>query len=161
MVRLICLAITLLAFQNAYAENDVKVRYVYDGDTVQISQNMNIFKLRLSDIDAPERNQPYGLKARRALMKLCQGTDIDIKVEITGTDQYERQLGKLNCNGVDASYYLVTNGFAWHAGKYARDPVLKQAAENARSQQLGLWQDPEPIPPWQWRKRQLETQKTN
>lgn len=156
MTRLIWLTLTLLAFQNAYAENDVIVRYVYDGDTVQISQNANIFKLRLSDIDAPERNQPYGLKARRALIKLCQGEHVAVNVEITGTDQYARQLGKLHCNGTDASLYLVRNGFAWHAGRYARDPVLKLAAEDARSQQLGLWQDPDPIPPWRWRKRNTE-----
>lgn len=161
MARLIWLTFTLLAFQTAYAENHYTVSYVYDGDTVQLADAQGKFKLRLSDIDAPERNQPYGLKARRALMKLCQGTYIDVKVELSGTDQYARQLGKLNCNGTDASHYLVKNGFAWHAGKYARDPVLKQAAEDARGQQLGLWQDPDPIPPWQWRKRQFETQKTN
>ncbi len=149
----------------SHAAESYSISYVYDGDTVQLKSAEEKFKLRLTDIDAPERNQSYGLKARRALMKLCQsthqGTHIEVKVEMTGTDQYARQLGKLNCNGTDASYYLVKKGLAWHSSRFSRDPILKQAAEQARSQQLGLWQDPDPIPPWVWRKRNLQTQSNN
>lgn len=159
-LRLFITSLGLLFCCAVHASDSYTVSYVYDGDTVQLKNAEEKFKLRLTDIDAPERNQPYGLKARRALMKLCQGAHIEVKVEITGTDKYARQLGKLNCNGTDASYHLVKNGLGWHQGKFSRDPVLKQAAEQARSQQLGLWQDPDPMPPWLWRKRNLQTQST-
>ena len=154
-------SLPLLLCLNGHANENYSVSYVYDGDTVSLTHSVGKFKLRLSDIDAPERNQPYGLKARRALMKLCQGTHVEVKVEITGTDQYARQLGKLNCNGTDASHHLVKNGLAWHQGKFSRDPILKQVAAQARHQQLGLWQDPNPTPPWLWRKRNLQTQSNN
>jgi len=75
---------------------------VYDGDTVKLRSNnsQDEFKLRLSDIDAPERNQSYGLKSRRALMKLCKGENITVTARISGIDKYQRSLGKLECNGI-------------------------------------------------------------
>ncbi len=127
-LRLVITSLGLLCCCAAHASERYSVSYVYDGDTVQLTDSQGQFKLRLSDIDAPERNQPYGLKARRALMRLCQGTYIEVKVEITGTDQYARQLGKLNCNGTDASLYLVEQGYAWHSAKFSSDTQLKQAA---------------------------------
>jgi len=155
-IHLFCLGFTFFVFQNAYAQETYKVSYVYDGDTVQISHAQNKFKLRLSEIDAPERNQPYGLKARRALIKLCQAENTQVSVEIVGTDKYARQLGKLNCNGTDASQYLLENGYGWYQGKFARDPILKQAVAQARQNKIGLWQEAEPTPPWLWRKHNLE-----
>ena len=160
-LRFVIVSLGLLLCCVGHASENYIVSYVYDGDTVQLKSAEEKFKLRLSDIDAPERNQPYGLKARRALMKLCQGTHVEVNVEITGTDKYARQLGKLNCNGIDASHHLVKNGLAWHQGKFARDSMLKQSAEQARIQKLGLWQDPDPMPPWIWRKRNLQTQSNN
>jgi len=165
-LRLVITSLGLLCCCIVHAGESDGVSYVYDGDTVQISTlqlagAQGQFKLRLNDIDAPERNQPYGLKARRALMKLCQGAHIEVKVEITGTDQYGRQLGKLNCNGTDASLYLVEQGYAWHSAKFSNDNKLKQAAANARENKRGLWQDPNPMAPWLWRKRNLQTQSNN
>ncbi len=154
-LRFVIVSLGLLLCCVSHASESYIVSYVYDGDTVQLKSAEEKFKLRLSDIDAPERNQSYGLKARRALMKLCQGKHIEVKVEIAGTDKYARQLGNLYCNGTNAGHYLVENGLAWHQGRFTRDPTLKQAAEQARSQKLGLWQDPDPIPPWLWRKRNL------
>ena len=133
------------------AEEAYTLGYVYDGDTVEIKQNAASFKLRLVDIDAPERNQPYGLKSRRALLNLCHQSKI--RVTIIGQDKYLRQLGKLECNGKDASLYLVETGYAWLYEKEIVDSPLKQAYLDARRNQLGLWQDINPVPPWVWRKR--------
>lgn len=162
-LRLVITSLALLCCWAVHASENYAVSYVYDGDTVQIStlqltDSQGQFKLRLSDIDAPERNQPYGLKARRALIKLCQGKHVAVNVEITGTDKYARQLGKLSCNGIDASLYLVEQGYAWHSAKFSNDPKLKQAAAKARENKHGLWQDPAPMPPWLWRKRNLPSQ---
>lgn len=160
-LRLVITSLALFLCCVVHASESYTVSYVYDGDTVQIStlqlaDSQGQFKLRLSDIDAPERNQPYGLKARRALMKLCQGTDVEVRVEISGTDKYARKLGILNCNGTDASLYLVEHGYAWHSAKFSNNPQLKQAAAKARENKRGLWQDPDPMPPWLWRKRNLQ-----
>jgi len=135
----------------------VNVTYVYDGDTVKLrpvvsNDSHDEFKLRLTDIDAPERNQSYGLKSRRALMKLCKGENVIALVEIYGIDKYQRSLGKLKCNGVDASHYLAERGLAWFYAQYSSDTTIEKATENARKLALGLWADEHPIPPWDWRR---------
>jgi micrococcal nuclease len=132
-----------------------EITYFYDGDTVKIKDqsNNNIayeYKLRLTDIDAPERNQTYGLKSRRALMDFCK--DTKIFVAISGTDKYGRKLGKLLCNQQDTSTFMVKNGHAWFNRRYSMDYMLALQEEEARKNKLGLWADEKPMPPWVWRK---------
>lgn len=138
-------------------EKQYIVTYVYDGDTVKLhpkntySQKYDI-KLRITHIDAPERNQAFGLKSRRALMQLCQGKNVVATAKIVAKDKYQRSLGRLQCNQVDASLYMVQQGLAWHDDKYERDWEIAQAQEQARKQKLGLWVDDEAMAPWVWRK---------
>lgn len=129
---------------------------MYDGDTVKLrpissNDSQDEFKLRLIDIDAPERSQSYGLKSRRALMKLCKGKNIIVTAQISGTDKYQRSLGKLECNGIDASYYLAEHGLAWFYTQYSSDTTIENAEKNACRRMLGLWADEKPIAPWVWR----------
>ena len=81
-----------------------EITYFYDGDTIKINDGGTEFKLRINDIDAPEKNQSYGKKSRRALMQLCESGEF--KATITGQDKYGRKLGKLYCHGEDASLYI-------------------------------------------------------
>lgn len=128
----------------------VEISYFYDGDTVKIKDDLYEYKLRLSDIDAPERNQEYGLKSRRALMQFCKNADVT--VFISGSDKYQRKLGKLHCNKLDASEFMVSNGHAWFYQHYSRDYLLDLAEQHAKQQKLGLWQAENAVAPWQWRK---------
>lgn len=136
------------------------VTYVYDGDTVKLHpigqfSQQNDIKLRITQIDAPERNQRFGLTSRRALVALCQGNGVFATTDIVAKDRYQRSLGRLQCNQVDASLYLVEQGLAWHDEKYAHDPALEQAQLKAKQQKLGLWADEKPMAPWVWRKLYL------
>ncbi|HQS36623.1 MAG TPA: thermonuclease family protein [Methylotenera sp.] len=151
-IRYLAACLILLLCASSYAQENYIVSYVYDGDTVQLTNATGKFKLRLTDIDAPERNQPYGLKARRALMKLCQGDAVKVNVDIVGKDKYQRLLGKLQCNNTDASLYLLEQGYAWYPHKFSRNSKLKKVAEDAQKNNKGLWQDSNPTPPWVWRK---------
>lgn len=126
------------------------IAYFYDGDTVKIEDGGQVFKLRITDIDAPERSQSYGQKSRRALMKLCQNATISYQV--TGLDKYQRRLGKLQCNQQDASLHMVQNGHAWFASRYSTDHTLLLAQQQAQQTRLGLWKAQNPTPPWKWRK---------
>jgi micrococcal nuclease len=137
------------------ADDDYVVRYVYDGDTVKLQslRSGTQFKLRLAHIDAPERNQPYGLKSRRALLKLCQGEAIKVDAAFTGYDKYGRRIGSLYCNRIDAGLYLIEQGLAWYPSQYSHHPQASKVAVKAKSKQTGLWQDAHPIPPWVWRKQ--------
>jgi micrococcal nuclease len=127
-----------------------EITYFYDGDTVKIVDAGYAYKLRLTDIDAPERNQAYGKKSRRALMQLCSGANV--QVYLSGTDKYQRKLGKLVCNNIDASEFMVANGHAWFNARYSIDGGLAFKEQQARSQQLGLWGLQTQTPPWVWRK---------
>ena len=140
---------SFLCFKKALA--DETIAYIYDGDTVKIHTETGDFKLRLSEIDAPELSQPDGKKARRALSKLCQKNAI-IDVDISGTDRYNRQLGRLQCNHRDVAMALVANGYAWHYAYYSHNSELASAQINAQVHHLGLWKNLEAIAPWDWRK---------
>jgi micrococcal nuclease len=130
-----------------------EIAYFYDGDTVKINDAGYEYKLRITDIDAPERNQTYGKKSRRALMDFCAETDI--YVAISGTDKYGRKLGKLLCNQQDVSKHMVKNGHAWFNKRYSMDYSLALLQDEARKNKIGLWQSQQPIQPWVWRKNQL------
>ena len=133
------------------ADLTLKITYFYDGDTVKIKDSYHEYKLRLTDIDAPERNQTYGKTARRALIQLCENADV--KVFIMGIDKYQRNLGKLVCNDQDASIYMLKNGHAWFNRRYSMDYTLDILEQQSRRDQLGLWKREKPTPPWQWRQK--------
>jgi micrococcal nuclease len=152
-----CILLCLYIATSQAEENTYTVTYVYDGDTLKLrpiasNDAQDEFKLRLTDIDAPERNQSYGLKSRRALMKLCKGENITVTAQISGTDKYQRSIGRLECNGINASYYLAKHGLAWFYAQYSSDTTIENAAKNAHRYMLGLWADKKPVAPWNWRR---------
>ncbi|HSI38536.1 MAG TPA: thermonuclease family protein [Methylotenera sp.] len=154
--RFIFIGFCLVFTTASNAADNYVVSYVYDGDTVklrpiQLNTQSGELKLRLTDIDAPERNQAYGKQSRRALNKLCKGNNIKVNVQLLGIDKYNRYLGKLQCNHTDASVYLAEHGLAWHNTKYSNNTRIANAASKARQQRLGLWKSKNPLPPWVWR----------
>jgi len=151
LLRFLFTGLLLLSSAPGHADITYTVSNVYDGDTVELkSSNGDKLKLRLSDIDAPERNQEFGQKARRALIKLCKGSAIG--VELAGRDKYNRHLGKLACNRTDASLYMAKHGYAWHNEKYSDNIAVRNAAATARRDRIGLWSADKPLPPWVWRR---------
>jgi micrococcal nuclease len=130
-----------------------EITYFYDGDTVKIKDAGYEYRLRITNIDAPERNQAYGKKSRRALMDFC--ADATIYVAISGYDKYGRKLGKLLCNQQDASIHMVKYGHAWVNKRYSKDYSLAVLQDKARKSKLGLWQSQQPTAPWVWRKNHL------
>ena len=137
----------------------LEITYFYDGDTVKINDPSNkngakAYKLHITDIDAPELNQPYGLKSRRALMRFCKNAKV--QVQLLGVDKYQRKLGKLECNNQDVSFYMLENGHAWFYEQYSSDSALELAELEARNNKRGLWQSGHPTPPWVWRKNHLQ-----
>jgi len=143
------MALSMLSIPSAWA--GTSILYVYDGDSVRILQGNLKYTLRIRAIDAPERNQSYGKKARRALMQFCQA--VPVEVVITGQDRYRRHLGDLYCNQQSVSAFMVANGHAWHYGIVDQDSRLADMEMIARQQKKGLWQQKRPTPPWKWRQR--------
>jgi endonuclease YncB( thermonuclease family) len=121
--------------------------------------------VRLSGIDAPERRQAYGERAKRHLADLAYGKSA--VVEWSRRDRYGRIVGRVllrQCGGAECSYATdvgleqLKAGLAWHYKQYAKEqPVGERVRyawfeQQARAKREGLWKEPEPVPPWQYRK---------
>lgn len=136
---------------------------ISDGDTVIVLDSTNTqFKIRLMGIDAPEKKQPFGQRSKQFLSDLVFNKDVTI--EYSKKDKYGRTVGKITVGGVDANLEQIKAGFAWHYKKYQREQtaddrlVYAQAEELARVQKVGLWAEPNPVPPWDWRKQNKRRQ---
>lgn len=124
---------------------------VADGDTITVLdvENRQI-KVRLAEIDAPEKAQPFGAKSKRSLSDLCFGKTAKLK-PLT-VDRYGRTVARVFCAGVDANAEQVRRGLAWVYDRYVTDHSLYVLQEAARSERLGLWYDGSHMPPWEWRR---------
>ena len=146
--RLLILLILLIARPSAAF--DGLVVSIADGDTLTVLVDRARVKVRLADIDAPERAQPFGTRSRQALAALCFRKPA--VVDDQGRDRYGRTIGRVSCNGADAGTAQVTAGLAWVYDKYASpDSPLYGLQDRARSERRGLWVDAEPVAPWAWR----------
>jgi micrococcal nuclease len=127
-----------------------RVATVHDGDTVTcIDAEGRHRKIRLVGIDAPEFGQPYGEAARRALAAKLDGGWV--RVEGTAHDQHGRLLGRLWILDRDLNAEMVAEGWAWAFGGYAPEATLVALEATARRERRGLWADPRPQAPGEWR----------
>lgn len=125
---------------------------ITDGDTLTLlSARREEIRIRLSDIDTPERRQPYGDRARQSLADLAFGRDA--RIEVRETDRYGRTVGRVFIGTMDVNAELVRRGSAWVFRRYSNDPALLRLEDDARSARRGLWALPEAqrVPPWEWR----------
>jgi endonuclease YncB( thermonuclease family) len=131
---------------------------VIDGDTVLFKpdhyspRSRAFLKIRLADIDAPEKKQPHGTAATRALAALVLNKRVE--VETVATDAYGRKIARIRIGSVRVNQELVRRGHAWTSTRYRRDAGLQEAQREARRARRGLWQAAAPTPPWVWRRQQ-------
>lgn len=128
-----------------------KVTSVTDGDTVRVLVGKEELRVRLEGIDAPESKQAFGTRAKQHLSELVFSKTVEL--HITGTDRYGRTLGKLFIGGEDINRQMLRDGFAWHFIRYNLESHYASAETAARSEKTGLWADPAPVPPWEFRKK--------
>lgn len=123
---------------------------ISDGDTVKVRcGEADEEKVRLVQIDAPEKKQAFGTKAKEALSDIAFRKNIQL--ERRGTDRYKRTLGRLILDGTDLNFEMVRLGFAWCYLKYLTDQSCLEIEADARQHGRGLWADASPIPPWEFR----------
>jgi endonuclease YncB( thermonuclease family) len=169
--QIIVAAILLLAAP-AFADTLTgKVVKVTDGDTITVTLLVNTQRrVRLAGIDAPEKGQPYGNASRKHLASLVAGKQVTI--EYNKYDRYGRIVGQVwvaspdacpdqrpDCpKTLSAGLAQVTVGLAWHYKKYQHEQSAEDreryafTEEEARARKIGLWQDKNPLPPWEWRR---------
>jgi endonuclease YncB( thermonuclease family) len=152
-LRFAVAAICSLYFAAAQAEPFIgTVVGIADGDTLIVLTNeKQEVKIRLAEIDAPERHQPYGARAKQSLSDLCFGKRAEVLPRVK--DQYKRTVAHIKCSGVDANMEQVKRGMAWVYRRYARDHNLYVMQHKAKAAKRGLWADSSPVPPWEFRKQ--------
>ena len=157
-MKLATILLLALASFPASADFTGRVVGVLDGDTVDVLDSTRAtHRVRLVGIDAPEKKQPYGQVAKKALSDLVFQQQVSVETE--KTDRYGRVLGKILVSGTDANLALVSQGLAWHFKRYQNEQPLADRLEYGRAEtaakeaKLGLWAENDPVAPWNWRKR--------
>jgi len=151
MLRL-SLLLFVLASPALAGEFSGSVVGVLDGDTIEIVHAHQPERIRLSGIDCPEKGQAYGQRAKQATSARVFGKEVTLRT--FGKDRYGRTIADVILpDGANLNQILVKEGMCWWYRKYApANTVLEQLETDAREKQMGLWDDAQPIPPWEWRK---------
>ncbi len=129
-----------------------KVVKISDGDTFSLifDNGFNV-RVRLNDIDCPEKKQAYSKKATTELSNLIFNKIVQVNYD--KKDGFGRVLGDVFIGDLNVNREMLRKGLAWHYKKYSDNEDLAQLENKARRNKFGLWQDPNPVPPWEFRKR--------
>lgn len=132
------------------------VRWVLDGDTLQVLVRGRTMDVRLADVDAPERSQPYGWEAALALIDLVRNRIV--RVAPYDVDRYGRVVAHVYLGERDVGHELVQQGAAWFYSRYASKGELYDVEQQARAAKRGLWAltTADRVEPWEWRRRQRQ-----
>ena len=129
-----------------------KVIKVSDGDTITLLTDDKVsHKVRLNDIDAPEKKQPFGSRSRDNLASYIAGETVTVKYK--SKDRYGRVLGTIYFDNLDINLQQVKNGYAWVYKQYSKNQTYYKEEQKARDLKKGLWIEKEPIAPWEFRKQ--------
>lgn len=130
-----------------------RVVAVLDGDTVLVvatGRGGRPIKVRLADIDAPEKDQSWGGEASRALAEKVLRREVD--VETRARDKYGRTVARLLMGRRDICAEMVREGNAWEYSFHHVERKLIALQKSAQVDRRGLWKSARPVPPWEWRK---------
>jgi len=155
-ILVVCVvAVAVFLVPCSRAETDAftgRVVGVSDGDTISVMRGEKSVRVRLWGIDTPESRQAFGNRAKQFTSAACFGKEV--VVSIKDVDRYKRIVGLVILgNGRSLNSELVRAGMAWWYQAYAPDDAyLRELQARARKEKQGLWQDPSPVPPWEFRR---------
>lgn len=124
---------------------------VIDGDTVLALRDKQKLKLRLTDIDAPEKAQQFGLRSLEYLKSRVNKKVV--QVDSRAVDQYGRTVATLTLDGIDLNRELVRQGMAWEYSFHHTNQVFIALQHEAQQARRGLWTQTDAQAPWEWRKQ--------
>jgi endonuclease YncB( thermonuclease family) len=139
-----------------------RITGIVDGDTI----NMRILgkqqiQVHIAFLDAPEKGQAFGQRAKQAMSELVFGKDVKLRPHTI--DRYGRLVARVLIDSQDMGLELLKQGLCWVYEKYVTEasPEIQTGYRAtqvaAQSGRLGLWQDPDPVPPWDWRNEKRVT----
>lgn len=157
-----CLLLTSLPLM-AYQPGDqfnARVTWVHNGNTFTVTtghvleRNLKQWRIRLADLDAPEKDQPFGAQATSALRDLVMTREVVLKV--LDVDRHDRLVVRAyvlrHGEVVDVNHELVRLGLAWVFKQFLHDRSLQAVENEAKDARRGLWAETDPVPPWEWRR---------
>jgi endonuclease YncB( thermonuclease family) len=151
VIKILAQIILLIWASFAAAEEyNAKVIVVIDGDTLVVLHNGAKEKIRLANIDAPEKNQPYGMDARQAMFSLVFKKQA--RIEPKAVDKYGRTVALVSVDGIIINEDMVKRGMAWEYSYFKPGRVYMALQSEAQQARRGLWSQRNPIPPWVWRR---------
>jgi endonuclease YncB( thermonuclease family) len=152
---LICTALLCTSEIAHCDEFTAKVIAVLDGDTVLIKRTSGLVKIRLAEIDAPEKTQTFGETSKESLSRMVLGKQARVASQVI--DQYGRLVAYLSVDGLDVNAEQIRRGMAWEYSNYHGNQALIALQNEAKQTQRGLWAQNNPTPPWEWRKQHPST----
>ncbi|OQA61469.1 MAG: Thermonuclease precursor [Candidatus Atribacteria bacterium ADurb.Bin276] len=151
MKKLLFLIILLLPLNTLPCSFDSKVIGVSDGDTITVIFKEHPQKIRIHQIDAPEKEQPFSNKAKQFVSNLIFGKFVNVEIE--DVDKYGRIVGEVTLpDGRKLHEELLKSGLAWVYDQYVTDKNLYELQDKAKSEKIGLWADKHALSPWEFRK---------
>ena len=133
---------------------------IVEGDTIKVRiLGKPQIKVRIAFIDAPEKGQAFDQRAKQAMSELVFGKDVVLQPHTI--DRSGRLVARVLVDGQDAGLELLKQGLCWLYEKYVGEASAlvqtryRNAQDVAQAQKAGLWQDPAPVPPWEWRKENM------
>ncbi len=153
MLRLLLAALLITAFPAAAETIDCRVVGISDGDTFTcLTSAKQQVKVRMAEIDTPEKAQPYGTRARQALSDYIFSKDV--KLAVQDRDRYGRTVARVKVGSTDVNAEMVRTGSAWVYRDYLKDRSLLDLETTAKHFKRGIWSLPksDQQAPWDWRK---------
>ena len=127
-----------------------KVVRIIDGDTFELLTAAQVNeRIRLHGIDCPERSQPFSRKAKDHLEALVAGKTVSI-IRMD-KDRYNRTIAMVYIGTTNVNESMLRAGYAWHFRRYDQNPRWQELELEARTNRRGLWAEPSPMAPWDWR----------
>ncbi len=155
MKKILCI-FSLIAFflsQGEAGAMPARVTKIVDGDTLHVMIGDKREKIRLYGVDAPEKNQEHGKEATDFLLNLL-GRAVDI--EIVSKDKYKRIVAFVSVDDISVQEALLDAGLSWVYARYCKIAICerwREIEDGAKEHGRGLWQENQPMPPWEWRRK--------
>jgi micrococcal nuclease len=152
LVGVLILVVQLGALLPAAARQYVgRVVRVSDGDTIVVMHDGAPVKIRLAEIDCPEKLQAFGTRAKQFTADHAFGREVTVVT--SGRDRYGREIAQIVlADGESLNNLLIAGGYAWWYARYSHDRDKQELEREARLARRGLWADDHPLAPWDYRK---------
>ena len=152
MKSILTILTLLFAFSASAFEFAGKVVGVADGDTITVLYGKKEYKIRFQHIDCPESSQAFGTKAKQVLSNKVFGKTVTVRWK--EKDRYMRILGD-----VYVGQRWINEGMAWHYKFFSKDASIGAVEAKARAAKRGIWSQPNPVPPWEFRRKKSSASK--